>query len=191
MSTQPKPYISEEQYFEIEETSEQRHEYLHGEMFPMEATSLPHAATHANLTAVLVGGVRGSDCRVYTNSLRLRVSPSGLCTYPDIVVICGKPEIYDKDRHKGTVINPKVIVEILSPSTQSYDRGDKFANYRSLPSFCEYLLVSQDRIHAEHHIKQPDGGWLFHEFSGPDAVITLESIGVRFNLSEAYDGVEL
>jgi Uma2 family endonuclease len=191
MSTQPKPYITEEQYFEIEESSDERHEYLRGEMFPMEASSLPHATITPNLIMTLGGQLKGSSCRVYTNTLRVAVSPTGLYTYPDIVVICGKPELSVKDKHKGTVTNPKVIVEILSPTTQTYDRGDKFRHYRSIPSFCEYLLVAQDQIQAEHHVKQPDGAWLLREINGPDAIISLDSIGVRFNLSEAYDGVEL
>jgi len=128
--------------------------------------------------------------RAYSNALRVSVSGTGLYTYPDILVICGKPELLEKGNEKGTATNPKVIVEILSPTTQSYDRRDKFAHYRSIPTFCEYLLISQDRMQAEHHVKQPDGGWLLHVFCGPDAIIALDSIGVRFNLAEAYDGVE-
>src|ERR1035441_283355 len=191
MSTQPKPYITEEQYFEIEESSEQKSEYFRGEMFPMEVATLPHATILPNLIMTLGGQLKGSGCRVYSNGLRVKVSRTGLYTYTDIVVICGKPEMFEKDKEKGTVTNPKVIVEILSPTTQTYDRGDKFVHYRSIPSFCEYLLIAQDRMHAEHHVKQPDGGWLLHEVSGPEGIISLGSIGVRFNLSEAYDGVEL
>ncbi len=105
--------------------------------------------------------------------------------------MCGTPQMLNKDKGKDTVTNPKVIVEILSPSTQTHDRGDKFVHPCSIPSFCEHLFISQHRIQAEHHVKQPDGGWLLHELSGPDGIIALDSIGVRFNLSEAYDGVEL
>jgi Uma2 family endonuclease len=191
MSTQPKPYITEEQYLEIEEGSEQRHEYLDGEMFPIETCSLPHATILPNLIVTLVRELKGSSCRVFSSTLRVRVSRTGLYTYPDIAVICGKPEMLDKGKGKDTVTNPKAIVEILSPTTQTYDRGDKFVHYRTIPFLQDYLLISQDQVRAEHWAKQPDGGWLFHEISGPEAIIVLESIGVRFGLSEAYDGVEL
>ena len=191
MSSQPKPYFTEEQYLEIEESSEQRSEYFRGEMFPMEAGTFRHATIHSNVVLTLGRELQGSGCRVWLGDLRVKASQTGLYTYPDIVVICGTPQMSDTDKGKDTVVNPTVIVEILSPTTENYDRGNKFVHYRSIPSFCEYLLIAQDRMQAEHHAKQPDGGWLFHEVSGPEGIISLDSIGVRFNLSEAYDGVEL
>ena len=118
----------------------------------------------------------------------MRIPATGLYTYPDILVICGKPEFVDNV--KDTVTNPKVIIEILSPSTELYDRGNKFVHYRSIPSFCEYLLVAQDRVYAEHHVKQADGGWLSHENTDAEAIISPWSLGVRFKLNEAYSGVE-
>ena len=188
MSTQPKPYISEEQYLEIEERSEQKSDYFQGEMFPMEA-SIAHALINDNLIVILTQELSGSGCKAVSNKMRLRVSKTGLYTYPDLFVICGKMEVSERDRN--SVVNPTVIIEILSPSTEVYDCGKKFAQYRSSPSFGEYLLISQDRVHAEHHKRQPDGGWLLHETSDGETIIFLESVGVRFKLSEAYSGVEL
>jgi len=188
MATQPKPYITEEQYIELEERAERRSEYFRGEMFPVEFATIPHAVIHSNLVLKIGTQLSGSGCQVFFNELRVRVSPTGLYTYPDIVVVCGEPEISEKD--KNAIVNPKVIIEILSPTTQSYDRGDKFAHYRSIPSFQEYLLIAQDRIHAEHHIKQGGGGWLLIETSDGDTTIAIETIGVRFQLSDAYTKVK-
>ncbi len=189
MSTQPKPFVTEEQYLEIEERSERRSEYFRGEIFPMEATTVPHATIHSNLGSALLRELAGSGCRLFFGQLRVRVSRTGLYTYPDLVIVCGKPELSEKD--PNSVTNPKVIVEILSPSTEDYDRGSKFDQYRSIPSFVEYLVVVQDRIYAGHWVKQPDGGWLLHDLSDGDATVFLSSIGVRFPMSEVYAGVEL
>ena len=115
----------------------------------MEAASYRHARIHSKLVVVIGRELSGSGCEVFFNELRVKVSPTGLYTYPDILVICGKPAFAANER--DTLTNPKVIIEILSPTTEDYDRGRKFSHYRSIPSFCEYLLIAQDRIHAEHH----------------------------------------
>src|SRR5579864_848529 len=145
MSTQPKPFISEEQYLEIERRAEQRSEYYRGDMFPMEAT-IQRARINGNLFRVLARELAGSGCEAFVAGLRVRIPTTGLYTYPDVVVLCGEPELAAKDRE--SVTNPRVIVEVLSPSTEDYDRGKKLDHYRSLPSFVEYLLVAQDRIRA-------------------------------------------
>jgi Uma2 family endonuclease len=188
MSTQPKPYITEEQYLEMERRAEQRSEYLNGEVFAMAGASLPYVVINDNLVFVFRRGLAGRACRAYSRDLRVLIAESGLYTYPDLLVICGAPQIAEKDRN--TVTNPKIIVEVLSPATADYDRGEKFMSYRSIPSFREYLVIYQDRVRAEHYVKQTDEGWLFHDIVNAEAVITLESIGVSFKLSEAYDGVE-
>ncbi len=188
MSTQPKPYLTPEQYLEIERAAEHKSEYFSGEMFAMAGTTLAHAIINFNVAFALRMRLSGSDCSVVLNDLRLRVPKTGLYTYPDILVICGEPQLVD-DR-KDMVSNPTVIVEILSPSTQNYDRGDKFAHYRTMPSLRDYLLVAQDRMHAEHYVLQPDGGWLLHEMSDGEAILSLNSIGVQFKLAEAYARVQ-
>ena len=184
MSTQPKAYITEEQYLEIEERSEQPSEYFRGEMFPMEAT-IAHVMIKDNLLLVLARELTGSDCRAFSNELRIKVSETGLYTYPDVAIVCGKLQVAEND--KNSVTNPKILIEVLSPTGEGYT---KFLYYRSNPTFVEYLLIAQDRVRLEHYIKQSDGGWLMHETSDPDALISLESIPVRFKLSEAYRGVE-
>jgi Uma2 family endonuclease len=189
MSTMPAPLISEEEYLAIERNAEWKSEYHAGKMYAMAGASLRHVIINDNLVIVFGRELAGSGCRAYTRDLRLHIPASGLYTYPDVLVICGKVELATPEG--DVVTNPKVIVEILSPTTQNYDRGDKFADYRTIPEFCEYLLIAQDRMHAEHFKKQPDGGWLLHETSDGNAVIALESIGVRFTLSEAYTGVDL
>jgi Uma2 family endonuclease len=180
--------LTSEQYLEIERKAERKSEYFNGNTYPMAGVGYAHVLINSNVGFVLRRGI-ASGCRVLSSSLKLCVKSIAFYTYPDLLVICGRPEF--ADHHKDIVTNPKVIVEILSSATQSYDRGDKFAHYRKVSSLRDYLMISQDRRQAEHWVMQSDGGWLFHEVSGADAIITLESIGVRFNLSEAYDGVEL
>src|ERR1700733_11235334 len=128
MSTQPRPYITEEQYLEIEEKAERRSEYFRGEMFPVETATFSHATIHRNLVLGLGRELSGSGCELWFSELRIRVLATGLYTYPDIVVICGKIQVSEDD--KNSVTNPKVIIEILSPTTEGYDRGKKFAQYR-------------------------------------------------------------
>jgi Uma2 family endonuclease len=189
MPTRTKAYISEERYIELEERAEQRSEYFRGEMYPMETATISHGRIRSNMVFALRRELAESECEVFTGDLRISVSATGLYTYPDIVVTCGEPQVSEKDRN--SVTNPKLIIEILSPTTADYDRGGKFAHYRSLPSFTEYLLIAQDRIYAEHHTKQPDGDWLLRETTNDAKFISLESIGVGFKLAEAYTRVKL
>jgi Uma2 family endonuclease len=189
MATQANPFVTEEEYLAHERDSEQPSEYFGGEVFPIEDVSVRHVVIASKLFGVLIRALEGSSCGVYSTGLRIGVSQTGLYTYPDLVVVCGKLEFAAKDR--DTVTNPKVIVEILSPSTQDYDRGSKFDSYRTIPSFQEYLVVAQDRVFAQHWVKQPDGGWLLHDITSEVSTVSLESIGVRFHLSEAYAGVDL
>lgn len=188
MASQPNPYLTEEQYLEIERKAERRSEYWNGEMFAMAGGTARHADIKDGLVFVLRRELHGSGCRTYSSDLRVKTPATGLYTYPDLLVICGKLEYADDV--KDTVTNPKVIIEVLSPSTELYDRGNKFVHYRSIPSFQEYLLVAQDRIYAEHHVKQSDGSWHSREITDAAATITLESLAIRFKLMEAYSGVE-
>jgi Uma2 family endonuclease len=188
MPTLPKTFLTEEQYLEIERTAERKSEYFNGEMFAMAGASIQHVAINDNLVGILLRVLAGSGCRSYSRDLRLRISSTGMYTYPDMVVICGKIQLSETD--KNTVTNPTVIVEILSPSTQNYDRGDKFAHYRAIPSLREYVMIAQDRIHLERFTLQEDGAWLFRETSDAESVVAIESIGVNFPLGEVYSGVE-
>jgi Uma2 family endonuclease len=120
--------------------------------------------------------------------MRVKVSPTGLFTYPDLIVVCGRPRFEDKEL--DTLLNPSVIIEILSKSTEAYDRGEKFAQYRTLDTLTDYLLVSQDKPRIERYVRQADGGWLLTESSGLDAVMPIASIQCQLPLAEVYDRVE-
>jgi Uma2 family endonuclease len=125
---------------------------------------------------------------VHANDLRVQAA-DGLQTYPDVLVVCGEPAFADE--HRDMVTNPKLIVEVLSPTTESYDRGRKFESYRTIPSLEEYVLVSQERPHVERFLRQPEGTWLFAEAAGLQEAVSLSSIGCRLSLETLYEGVEL
>jgi Uma2 family endonuclease len=157
-------------------------------MFAMAGASLEHAEIILNLGRELSQQLKGRPCHVYSSDLRLRVAPIGLYTYPDVMVICGGPEFADDRR--DTVVNPILIVEVLSESTEAYDRGKKFDQYRTLPSLREYLLVAQDAPRIEQWIRQPDDNWLRTETRGLDASIQLASVDCVLPLAEIYDKIE-
>jgi Uma2 family endonuclease len=144
MSTQPKTFISPEQYLAIERKAERKSEYFNGEMFAMAGASESHVLIVTNVVAELREQLRGRPYTVYSTDLRVKVSPTGLYTYPDVVVVCGQPQFADDQR--DTLLNPTLIVEVLSESTQDYDRGEKFEHYRSIASFHEYVLIRSRQI---------------------------------------------
>lgn len=189
MSLQPKTFLTPEEYLAIERKAEYKSEYFNGEMFAMAGASAQHVLIVTNVAAELRGQLRRKPCTVYSTDLRVRVSPTGLYTYPDVVVICGQPQFADEDR--DMVLNPTLIVEVLSESTKDYDRGGKFEHYRSLSSFGEYVLIAQDRCHVEHFIRQSDNRWLLSETNKIEDTIHLSSIDCTLALTEVYDKVDL
>ncbi|MEI2692254.1 MAG: Uma2 family endonuclease [Anaerolineae bacterium] len=188
MSAIPKPYLSSAEYLAFERQSESKHEYFRGELFAMSGASQSHVTIFMNTSHLLVGQLKGRSCRAFGADMRVKVSPTGLYTYPDLVVVCGRPRFADKEL--DTLLNPTVIVEILSKSTEAYDRGEKFAHYRTLDTLTDYLLISQDRALIEHFTRQADGGWLLTESAGLDGVMPIESIQCQLPLAEVYDQVE-
>ena len=188
MSTQPVTYLTPEQYLEIESKAEFRSEYINGEMFAMAGGTPNHGRMVANSVRRLAEQLDDRPCEVFGGDLRLYSAKYKIFTYPDVLVTCGPHRLLDARR--DTLTDATVIVEVLSPSTKNYDRGEKFLFYRSLPSFSEYLLLSQDEIHAEHHVRQPDNSWLFREFTEPTDEIELKSIGCRLQLESLYARVE-
>lgn len=177
-----------EEYLAFERASKERHEYVDGEVVAMSGGSRRHDRISINLHLTLSARIlRAGRCTPYTSNMRVKVAESGLYTYPDFTVACGEPSF--EDDLVDTLVNPALIVEILSPSTQSYDRNEKWARYRSIPTLREYLLVEQDRIHVERYVRQDDGSWLFSETDDPAAVLDLESVGCPLTLAEIYDGV--
>jgi Uma2 family endonuclease len=189
MSTQSLPSLTPEQYLEIERAAETRSEYLDGAMYAMSGASRNHSRIVMAAGAQLYAQLRGRDCTAAIVDLRLSVRQHNLFTYPDVFVTCG-PDQY-LDNRTDTLTDATLIIEVLSPSTKNYDRGEKFLFYRALPSFREYLLLSQDKIRAEHHVRQPDGAWLMREYSSLSDEIDLASIGCRLRLQDVYERVEL
>lgn len=189
MFAHPETFVSEDEYLRRELEADYKSEYFNGEIFAMGGASEAHVSIVTNLIAALKPQFKNRPCRVYANDLRLRVSPTGLYTYPDVIVVCGERKFYEKQ--KDTLLNPTVIFEVLSKSTQDYDRGQKFEQYRALDSLQEYITIAQYRTHVEHHARQQANRWLLTEINAPDAVLHLTSLECELALADIYDGVEL
>lgn len=188
MSAVPKPKLTAAQYLEIERRAEFKSEFFQGEMFAMAGASREHNVVKSNLDGELYGRLKGGPCRPLSGDQRVAVPRTGLYTYPDIVIVCGRPEYDPEDR--DTLTNPQVIIEVLSSSTEAYDRGRKFSNYQRLESLREYVLVSQDRIHVDRFVRQTDGDWLLTAFSDPNADFALATVEARIPMRDIYAGVE-
>lgn len=189
VSAYPQPRITPEQYLEAERAAEFKSEYYEGRVYAMAGGSVRHALLIANLLGALVQALRGGTCRVLSSDARLRVSVEGLYTYPDVTVVCG--EIRTADDHRDTILNPTVICEVLSQSTEAHDRGFKFAQYRRLDSLQEYLLVWQSEARIEKFRRQTTGEWVLSEASGLDAICAIDSLNCRIALSDVYDRITL
>jgi len=185
---QTKPRLSEAEYLVIERAAAYKSEFFDGEMFAMAGGSLPHSRIATNLAIEIGNRLKGRPCVPFNSDLRLKVEASGLITYPDLSVICGPIEFASGS--DDTVSNPTVIVEVLSPSTEAYDRGAKFDNYRRMPSLQEYLLVSQDAPRVEQFIRQSGGDWLLRVVAGLESSIELPSLNISLPLAEVFAGVE-
>jgi Uma2 family endonuclease len=186
MSAQPPARLTEEEYLEIERATEFRNEYYDGHMYVMSGGSATHAFIIGNLMGALHNALREKPCRIASSDFRVRVPPERFYTYPDIVVVCDPIQLFQKD----TLLNPVLLIEVLSPSTESRDRGFKFDRYRAIDSLQEYALVSQFEPHVEVFRRHEAGKWLFSVFKGLETTCTFESIGVTVPLSEIYRKVE-
>lgn len=189
MSTQPKHRYTADEYLELDRAAEVRSEFVDGEIYSMAGASARHVQIVGNLVRDLGNRLLERPCVVYSSDLRVCVDRKRMYAYPDLAVVCEEPRFLDGEM--DTLLNPVLIVEVLSESTKNYDRGEKFARYRSIPSFHEYLLVAQDRLYVEHLVKQDDGTWVFRETNDPSGSVELASIGCRIPLSEIYLKVQL
>ena len=189
MSLQPKPYLTPEDYLALERSADFKSEYFNGEIFAMTGASESHNLVVINTIRELSTQLKKRPCKVYANDMRVKVDPTGLYTYPDVVVTCGKAQF--DDTHLDTLLNPVLIVEVLSDSTEAYDRGRKFEHYRKLDSLVEYVLIAQNRPHIESYRRQADQQWLLREYSELDGTLRLLSIDCDLALAEVYDKVEL
>ncbi|HTM48248.1 MAG TPA: Uma2 family endonuclease [Bryobacteraceae bacterium] len=189
MSSRPNTFLTPEQYLEIERKAGQKSEYYAGEMYAMSGASHEHNVVSMALAGLLFQQLRKRPCHVYTHDMRVRVSRTGLYTYPDVVAVCGDLKFADDCR--DTLLNPTFLAEVLSPSTEAYDRGRKFEHYRSIESLGEYLVVAQDRLHADLYTRQADGRWLLSEASRPEDSLDLPSIGCRIAMADLYEKMSL
>ncbi len=187
MATQPEPYYSPEEYIALERAAEYKSDYLAGHIFAMAGASEDHNTIAANILWNLRNQFQGRPCRVYMSDMRVQVAPNGLYTYPDVVAVCGPRDFTDD--YRDTLLNPTVIFEVLSPSTEAYDRGEKFAQYWRLGSLTDYVLVAQDRVRVEHFARQDDG-WFVSAAGSLDEILHLESIGAELSLVAIYENVE-
>jgi Uma2 family endonuclease len=183
MSEVAKKVYSLEEYFALEATSEEKHEYYNGEIFAMAGGTFQHAVITLNLVSSLKKRLAGKNCRVLSEQMRI-ATPSGLYTYPDASVYCGKPELSEAQTE---LKNPVVIVEVLSASTRNYDRGEKFRLYRTIESFREYVLVESESVLVEHYSKRETGEWVLREYASLTDEVELHAIKENISLQEIYE----
>lgn len=180
--------VTEAEYLAFERNSELKHEYIDGEIVAMVGASKHHNRIVMNTSAAIHAHVRESDCEVFPSDMRLKITATNQYTYPDISGLCVDTELTDD--HQDTYTNPLYIIEVLSPSTERYDRGAKFHAYKTIASLQEYVLISQESPHIEIYRRGEDGQWIYTDAVGLEASITLESIGCRLPLSAVYERVD-
>jgi Uma2 family endonuclease len=188
MSTAAKTLLTPQEYLAKERQADFRSEFYRGEMFAMAGASWEHTLIKDNLARQAGNQLERGPCRVLTSDLRVKISATGLYTYPDLTIVCDEPEF--DDAKFDTLLNPRVVVEVLSDSTEKYDRGAKFGNYRQLPSVQEYVLVSQDEALVERYVRQEDGTWTLKDFRGLDQTFEFATVPVKTPLADIYSGVK-
>ncbi len=189
MASQPHSRLTPLEYLEIERKAEYKSEYYRGEMFALAGASRRHNLLATNLSRELSQQLRSRPCEVYPSDMRVNVSSTGLYTYPDVIVVCSQPLF--ADGHFDTLLNPTLLAEILSPSTEAYDRGRKFEHYRTIESLQEYLLVAADRMRVDLYARQTDGRWLLNTAGLAQETLELRSIECTIRLADLYEKVEL
>jgi Uma2 family endonuclease len=188
MSSRLNLKLTPDEYLAFERRSEERHEYVNGELFAMSGASERHNQIVVNLGREISTQFKGRSCKVYTNGMRVRIEGTTRYSYPDVTALCEAARF--ENAELDTLTNPSLIIEVLSASTEAYDRGSKFEDYRQIETLVEYVLVAQGKPHIEQFRRQADGQWLFSATSGLESVIDLASVGCRLSLAEIYDKVE-
>jgi Uma2 family endonuclease len=178
-----------EEYLEIENAAAEKHEYYQGEIFAMSGAKMTHVKIVMNLSVALKNRLRGKPCQPYGSDLRIHIPSNTLFTYPDISIICGEPETRNNDEYNA--LNPRAIIEVLSPSTKSYDRGEKFRLYRDIPALKEYILIDSETITVEDWYINDRGNWELQEIKGIESSLQFKSIDVAIDLHEIYEGTKL
>jgi len=183
-----KYYYTPDEYLAREEAAEYKSEYYRGEIFAMAGTSINHNRIAGNLHTKFNQAFAGKNCEALMSEIKVWIEAEQFFTYPDLLVICGDPAFYRN--RKDTITNPLVIVEILSTSTQGYDRGDKFNFYRSIPTLKEYILIAQYRLHVEQYALNENGEWMVTEYHAADEVLKFSSVDFQIKISELYERVK-
>jgi Uma2 family endonuclease len=178
--------MTAEEYLAFERASEEKHEFADGEIFAMSGGKGTHANVAANIIGTFAVALLRRPCRTYTSDMRVHIPSTDRFVYPDASVVCGRPQY--KDEHIDTLLNPRVIVEVLSPSTEAYDRGDKFANYRAIPSLKHYIIAAQDKPYIEVYTRENDGSWKLREYRA-GSVIDLSELECKLDVDQIYAGV--
>ncbi|MCG6942119.1 MAG: Uma2 family endonuclease [Thiohalocapsa sp.] len=190
MSVQPVPHLSFDDWLAAERAAtDARSEFVDGEIFAMTGGTEEHNLISVNVSAELRAQFKRRPCYVYAGDMKVRVDTDNVGAYPDIMAVCGERTFHDQRR--DIITNPTLIIEILSDSTEAYDRGDKFAHYRQLPSLKTYVLISQHRVAAELYVRQDDGRWLLSTYDSLADTVPLESVDASLALAEVYDKLEL
>jgi Uma2 family endonuclease len=188
MSAIPKTKLNEDDYLSIERASPTKNEYYKGEMFAMAGAGNNHNIITANIIGEIHRHLRGKGCTIYPSDMRLHIPENSLYTYPDAMVVCGPKQF--KDEKKDTLLNPALIIEVLSPTTEGYDRGEKFRLYRSIPGLQEYLMIDSQRYTAEKYQRNEEGHWVLTDAQDINSSLHLSSIGLDLLLQEVYVGTE-
>jgi Uma2 family endonuclease len=182
-----KVHVPETDYLQAERQNPTKREYLAGEVRALAGASEPHNIIVFNLGGMLYHSLRGKSCRGYVVDMRVKVPELPAYLYPDVVIVCGQPQF--EDEQKDNLLNPTVVIEVLSPSTEAFDRGEKFATYQRIPTLREYLLVAQDRTYVEHFIRQPNGQWSCRVYDQPEQSVALLGGTVSLPLQGIYEGI--
>jgi Uma2 family endonuclease len=188
MASNPKQRFTPEEYLELERKAEFKSEYLDGQIYAMAGASPAHCVITPNLTSELVSQLGETPCQVFSSDMKVRTTYKGLYSYPDLSVVCGEPIFHDDKQ--DILINPKVIFEVLSPSTEAFDRGAKFFRYQIIDTFTDYVLIAQDEPRLEHFIRQQDGGWLLYIVRGLENKLSIPSIDCTISLAGLYDRIK-
>jgi Uma2 family endonuclease len=189
MSSPAQQHYTPEEYLALERQAECKSEYYAGEILAMAGASRWHNLVVANVIGELRSQLKGRPCTTYPSDMRVKISPTGLYTYPNVTVVCGEAQF--EDHQQDTLLNPTLIVEVLSESTEAYDRGDKFAHYRKLASLTQYVLITQTKPHVGHYVRQADHRWLLAEADSLSDSVHLPSIDCHLALAEVYDKVDI
>ena len=188
MSSLPVRRHTVEEYLALDRSADYKSEFVAGEIFAMGGASPKHVLIAGNTAREFGNRLRDTNCQVYSADLRIQAEANNAYHYPDVAVVCGRPEYTDGER--DTVSNPLIIAEVLSPATRNYDRGDKFASYRRLTSLREYVLIDQEACHVEHFVRK-DGGWEFSEIEDCQASLVVPTLSIAIPLAEIYAKVAL